>query len=76
MRRTRSLLAVARASTLATAAACGRRRHAPARRARRQTVTLVTHDSFAVSKPVLAAFTTQTGIKVKVLKSGDAGAAS
>jgi thiamine transport system substrate-binding protein len=39
------------------------------------TVTLVTHDSFAVSKPVLAAFTKQTGIKVKVLKNGDAGAA-
>ncbi len=39
------------------------------------TITLVTHDAFAVSKPVLAAFTTQTGIKVKVLKQGDAGAA-
>jgi len=39
-----------------------------------QTITLLTHDSFAVSKPVLAAFTAQTGIKVKVLKGGDAGA--
>ncbi|MGZ4691181.1 MAG: thiamine ABC transporter substrate-binding protein [Acidimicrobiia bacterium] len=39
------------------------------------TVTLVTHDSWAVSKPVLRAFTKQTGIKVKVLKNGDAGAA-
>ena len=39
------------------------------------TITLVTHDSFAVSKSVLAAFTKQTGIKVKVLKAGDAGAA-
>src|SRR5664279_3912360 len=39
------------------------------------TVTLVTHDSFAVSKPVLRAFTKQTGITVKVLKNGDAGAA-
>jgi len=39
------------------------------------TITLVTHDSFAVSKPVLAAFTKQTGIKVKILQSGDAGAA-
>jgi thiamine transport system substrate-binding protein len=39
------------------------------------TVTLVTHDSFAVSKPVLRAFTRQTGITVKVLKNGDAGAA-
>jgi thiamine transport system substrate-binding protein len=41
---------------------------------RGQTVTLLTHDAFAVSKPVLAAFTAQTGIKVKVLKGGDAGA--
>ena len=39
------------------------------------TVTLVSHDSFAVSKPVLRAFTEQTGIRVKVLKNGDAGAA-
>ncbi len=39
------------------------------------TVTLVAHDSFAVSKPVLRAFTKQTGITVKVLKNGDAGAA-
>ena len=39
------------------------------------TITLVTHDSFAVSKPVLAAFTKQTGVEVKVLQSGDAGAA-
>jgi thiamine transport system substrate-binding protein len=39
------------------------------------TVTLVTHDSFAVSKPVLRAFTKQTGITVKVLKNGDAGTA-
>jgi thiamine transport system substrate-binding protein len=41
---------------------------------RGQTVTFLTHDAFAVSKPVLAAFTAQTGIKVKVLKGGDAGA--
>jgi thiamine transport system substrate-binding protein len=39
------------------------------------TITLVTHDSFAVSKSVLAAFTKRTGITVKVLQSGDAGAA-
>src|SRR5204862_1625241 len=39
------------------------------------TITLVTHDSFAVSKPVLAAFTKQTGVKVKLLQQGDAGAA-
>src|SRR5579862_2034760 len=39
-----------------------------------QTITFLTHDAFAVSKPVLAAFTAETGIKVKVLKGGDAGA--
>jgi len=39
------------------------------------TITLVAHDSFAVSKSVLAAFTKDTGIKVKILQSGDAGAA-
>lgn len=38
-------------------------------------ITLVTHDSFAVSKSVLAAFEKQTGITVKVLPSGDAGVA-
>jgi thiamine transport system substrate-binding protein len=40
-----------------------------------RTVTLITHDSFAVSKPVLRAFTQQTGWKVKILKNGDAGQA-
>ncbi|MFI5053691.1 MAG: thiamine ABC transporter substrate binding subunit [Acidimicrobiia bacterium] len=39
------------------------------------TITLMTHDSFAVSKSVLASFTKQTGITVKILQSGDAGAA-
>jgi thiamine transport system substrate-binding protein len=39
------------------------------------TVTLRTHDSFAVSDDVLAAFTAATGTKVKVLRSGDAGVA-
>ena len=48
---------------------------APASAASSTTITLVTHDSFAVSKSVLAAFTAQTGITVKVLQSGDAGAA-
>lgn len=39
------------------------------------TVTLVTHDSFAVSKSVVRAFTRETGIRVRLLPSGDAGAA-
>jgi thiamine transport system substrate-binding protein len=40
-----------------------------------KTVTLVTHDSFAVSKPVLKEFTERTGYRLKVLRGGDAGAA-
>lgn len=40
-----------------------------------KTVTLVSHDSFNASKDVLKEFTAETGYTVKVLKSGDAGAA-
>ncbi|CAM5667562.1 thiamine ABC transporter substrate-binding protein [Streptomyces aurantiogriseus] len=40
-----------------------------------KTVTLVSHDSWAVSKTVLADFEKQSGYKVKVLKDGDAGQA-
>ncbi|SHN06459.1 thiamine ABC transporter substrate-binding protein [Cryptosporangium aurantiacum] len=39
-----------------------------------KTVTLVTHESFAVSDAVLADFKKQSGLTVKVLRSGDAGA--
>ncbi|MFF7362583.1 thiamine ABC transporter substrate-binding protein [Streptomyces sp. NPDC008125] len=39
------------------------------------TVTLVSHDSFTASDDVLKEFTKETGYTVKVLKSGDAGAA-
>ena len=39
------------------------------------TITLATHDSFAISQSVLDQFTADTGITVKVLQSGDAGAA-
>lgn len=37
------------------------------------TITLVTHDSFAVSDGILAAFTAASGIKVVVAKGKDAG---
>lgn len=36
-------------------------------------LTLVTHDSFAVSEDLLAAFEASTGIRVNILHSGDAG---
>jgi thiamine transport system substrate-binding protein len=39
------------------------------------TITLMTHDSFAVSKKVLQAFEKRTGISVEILHAGDAGAA-
>ena len=38
-------------------------------------VVLVTHDSFVVSKPVRAAFERQSGLRLQILQSGDAGAA-
>jgi thiamine transport system substrate-binding protein len=37
------------------------------------TITLVTHESFAVSDGILEAFTDETGITVNVLTQGDAG---
>jgi thiamine transport system substrate-binding protein len=42
---------------------------------KRETIRLVTHDSFAVSTNVLRAFTKRTGITVKILRAGDAGSA-
>ena len=42
--------------------------------ARGTSITLVTHDSFALSDGTLDTFTAQTGIEVKLLKSDDAGA--
>jgi thiamine transport system substrate-binding protein len=56
------------AAVILLAAAC---RPAPSER----TVTLLTHDSFAVSDSVLQEFEASAGAKVVVLESGDAGAA-
>lgn len=36
-------------------------------------ITIATHDSWAMDKSVMADFTQQTGIKVKIAKLGDAG---
>ncbi|MEV5429455.1 thiamine ABC transporter substrate-binding protein [Streptomyces sp. NPDC052701] len=38
-----------------------------------RTVTLVSHDSWAASKDVVAAFEKQSGYRVRVLETGDAG---
>ena len=40
-----------------------------------QTLTLMTHDSFAVSKDLMARFEEQHHVKLRILKAGDAGAA-
>ncbi|MGW7250717.1 thiamine ABC transporter substrate-binding protein [Streptomyces decoyicus] len=63
--------AVAAAVGIAALAACG----TPGGGADAKTVTLVSHDSFNVSKSVLAAFEKESGYKVKILKGGDAGKA-
>lgn len=39
-----------------------------------QTITLITHDSFAVSPEVIEGFESTTGHTVEILQSGDAGA--
>ena len=38
-----------------------------------ETIVVLTHDSFAISESVLQSFEDETGIKVKILRSGDAG---
>ncbi len=38
-----------------------------------ETVTLMTHDSFALSDVVLAGFEAQTGVRLEILTAGDAG---
>ncbi len=40
-----------------------------------KTITLMTHDSFNVSKEVIARFEAENQVKIRFLKSGDAGAA-
>ncbi|HEX4492711.1 MAG TPA: thiamine ABC transporter substrate-binding protein [Acidimicrobiia bacterium] len=70
----RRLLILAIAVTLVLAACGSRASSTSSGGSGPQTITLLTHDAFAVSKPVLASFTAQTGIKVKLLKGGDAGA--
>ena len=57
---------------VATLAACGSG-GGEGNKATDTTVTLVTHDSWAAPKELLAAFERDTGYEVEVLKSGDAG---
>ncbi|MDX2541970.1 thiamine ABC transporter substrate-binding protein [Streptomyces sp. WI04-05B] len=68
-------LAVGLGLGLVTLSACGSGDGGSGSAADSKTVTLVSHDSWAVSKGVLAAFEKQSGYTVKVLKDGDAGQA-
>ncbi|MBW8800965.1 MAG: thiamine ABC transporter substrate-binding protein [Streptomyces sp.] len=69
---TRTFLAAAVGLGLVTLSACS---SSPGSEAGSKTVTLVSHDSWAVSKNVLQDFEKQSGYKVRVLKDGDAGQA-
>jgi thiamine transport system substrate-binding protein len=62
----------AAALTLGALTACSQS-EPPAQPTSPGVVRLVTHDSFAVSDDVLAAFTAQTGLSVEILPSDDAG---
>jgi thiamine transport system substrate-binding protein len=68
VKRTASALTVVLATCL-LAAACGGSESTPGE------VVLVTHDSFAISKPVQRAFERESGLKLRILQSGDAGEA-
>ncbi|WP_030162535.1 thiamine ABC transporter substrate-binding protein [Streptomyces sp. NRRL S-244] len=68
--------ALAAALGVTTLAACGGGTKDKAEgETKDKTVTLVSHDSFNVTDTVLKEFEQQSGYTVKVLKSGDAGAA-
>jgi thiamine transport system substrate-binding protein len=75
-RTVRTVLGLATVSVLASACSLSTGDQGGATGADQQTptVTLVTHDSFAAPPDVLDAFQRQSGIKLKILKSGDAGA--
>ncbi|QKW11184.1 thiamine ABC transporter substrate-binding protein [Streptomyces sp. NA04227] len=67
-------VALAAAVGLTTLTACGDSEDSSSG-GKSKDVTLVTHDSFAVSKDVLKEFERRTGYKVHRLKDGDAGRA-
>ena len=70
---TKTLVAAAVGLGLVTLSACGSTGTKGSADSR--TVTLVSHDSWAVSKNVLKDFEKQSGYKVRVLPDGDAGQA-
>ncbi|WTV90543.1 thiamine ABC transporter substrate-binding protein [Streptomyces jietaisiensis] len=74
---TKSMVAVAAGLGLLTLSACGSSSGSGDSGSGKdaKTVTLVSHDSWAVSKSVLKDFEKKSGYTVKVLKDGDAGQA-
>ncbi|WP_037677526.1 thiamine ABC transporter substrate binding subunit [Streptomyces griseus] len=72
---TKTFTAAAVGLGLITLSACGSSGSDGGSSADSKTVTLVSHNSWAVSKSVLADFEKQSGYKVKVLEDGDAGQA-
>ncbi|MFD4504255.1 thiamine ABC transporter substrate binding subunit [Streptomyces sp. NPDC058457] len=70
---TRTFVAAAVGLGLVTLSACSSSSSGSG--AESKTITLVSHDSWAVSKNVLQDFEKQSGYQVKVLKDGDAGQA-
>ncbi|MFC4507386.1 MULTISPECIES: thiamine ABC transporter substrate-binding protein [Streptomyces] len=74
---TKTFVAVAAGLGLVALSACGSSNDSTTDAGSKssKTVTLVSHDSWAVSKNVLADFEKSSGYKVKVLTDGDAGQA-
>ncbi|TGA95367.1 thiamine ABC transporter substrate-binding protein [Streptomyces sp. MZ04] len=70
-----TVTAVAVGLGLVALSACGSSDGSGDKAADSKNITLVTHDSFNVSKNVLKEFEKRSGYKVSVLKDGDAGAA-
>ncbi|MFI7412342.1 thiamine ABC transporter substrate binding subunit [Streptomyces sp. NPDC049627] len=76
MSTTKKFAAVAVGLGLVTLSACGSSDSgSDTGESKSKNITLVSHDSWAVSKGVLAAFEKQSGYQVKVLPNGDAGQA-
>ncbi|MEU6573730.1 thiamine ABC transporter substrate-binding protein [Streptomyces sp. NPDC046805] len=75
IKHTRTAVAAAVGLGLVTLSACGPTGNDSKGGADSKTVTLVSHDSWAVSKSVLKDFEKQSGYQVRVLKDGDAGQA-
>ncbi len=73
-RRSFSMLAMA-AMAASFLSGCGGDTKPAADRTAPTEIRLMTHDSFAASKEVLEAFTARTGITIRIVASGDAGAA-